>query len=359
MARVYYDRTYYSGDYVFDYALPGDPPNLVINRDTADGKWWGGEITATKAVGRTHRLLIGAEYRDDLEMEQRNYDLTVYLSDRRRANNWALYAQDEITLGEGLLVNLGVRHDRYETFGESTNPRLGLIYTGLPDTTLKLLYGQAFRAPNSYELYYGDGQVQKANPDLDPEMMRSAELVLERSLSDNLLGIVSLFQYRIDDLISFEADPLDGLLVFRNAETIETRGVEVELDGRWINALEGRVSYAYQRTENQQTGERLTNSPRHLAASNVIVTVIRDTVFAGLETQYTSSRRTLLNNRTRPAYLTNVTLVGHALSNTLQLSVSVYNVFGVDYGDPGSQEHTQDIIEQDGRTLRVKLTYAF
>jgi hypothetical protein len=31
----------------------------------------------------------------------------------------------------------------------------------------------------------------------------------------------------------------------------------------------------------------------------------------------------------------------------------------VDYGDPGSTEHRQDIIDQDGRTFRVKLTYAF
>jgi iron complex outermembrane receptor protein len=189
--------------------------------------------------------------------------------------------------------------------------------------------------------------------------MRSTELVVERSLSNHVLGIVSLFHNRIDDLISFETDPADGLLVFRNAETIETNGLEVELDGRWINVLEGRVSYAYQRTENQETGEPLTNSPKHLATSSVIVTVVRDSLFAGLETQYTSSRRTLLDNRARASYVTNATLFGQALSNRLQLSVSVYNVFGTDYGDPGSQEHIQDVIAQDDRTVRVKLTYGF
>jgi iron complex outermembrane receptor protein len=29
------------------------------------------------------------------------------------------------------------------------------------------------------------------------------------------------------------------------------------------------------------------------------------------------------------------------------------------YGDPGAGEHTQDIIEQDGRSFRAKLTYKF
>ncbi len=360
VARLSYDTMYYNGRYVFDYALPGDPPNLVVNHDTAEGKWWGGEVTMTQAVGRTHRVLVGAEYKADLELEQQNYDLARYLFDKRRAKNWALYAQDEITVSTRVLVNLGVRHDHYQnTFGGSTNPRLAMIYHALPHTTLKLLYGRAFRAPNFYELYYQDGQVQKANPDLEPEKMASTELVVERSLSDGLLAIVSLFHYRIDDLISFETDPNDDLLVFRNAETIETNGVEVELDGRWINVLEGRVSYAYQRTKNEQTGEPFTNSPKHLAKSNVIVTLVRNTLFAGLETQYTSSRRTLLDNRAGAAYVTNATLFGQALANRLELSVSVYNLFGTDYGDPGSAEHLQDVIEQDGRTVRVKLTYGF
>jgi hypothetical protein len=74
MARLYHDSTYYNGRYVFDYALPGDPPNLVINHDTAEGKWWGGEVTTTQAFGRSHRALVGAEYKSDLEQEQKNYD---------------------------------------------------------------------------------------------------------------------------------------------------------------------------------------------------------------------------------------------------------------------------------------------
>ncbi|MFZ5863703.1 MAG: TonB-dependent receptor plug domain-containing protein [Nitrospirota bacterium] len=361
--RLFYDSTSYRGDYAFDYASSGDPPNVVINHDTAEGRWWGGEVTMAWALGRTHRVLLGAEYKGDLELEQRNYDVAVYVADKRRAANWALYVQDEVVLSKRLLLNVGVRHDQHDnTFGGTTSPRLAVIYTAQSDMTLKLLYGQAFRAPTFYELYYQDSLAQKANPDLDPEMMTSTELVVERSLTDHLLGIVSFFHYRIDDLISFETDPSDGLLVFRNAETIETNGMEIELDGRWRNGLEGRVSYAYQHSENQQTEEPLTNSPKYVARYNVIVPVVPEALFAGLETQYTSSRRTLLNNRVRAFYVTNATLFGRTLSNRLQLSVSVYNVFGTDYGDPGSQEHVQqnmDVIAQDGRAVRVKLTYAF
>lgn len=358
-ARVYHDSTYYNGHYVFDYAAPGDPPNLVVNTDAAEGKWWGGEVSLTQAVGRSHRVLAGAEYKSDLEQEQNNYDLVVYLADKQRTKNWAIYAQDEVVLGEGLLVSLGLRYDRYDTFGANTNPRLAVIYSTQANTTVKLLYGGAFRAPNSYELYYQDGQVQKANPDLQPERIQTAELIVERVLSDRVLGVLSVFHNRIDDLISFEVDPADDLLVFRNAETIETNGAELELNGRWMDALEGRVSYTYQQTEDQQTGERLTNSPRHLVQTNAIITVLRDRLFAGLEVQYTSARRTLRSNSAPAAWVTNATLFGQALSDRLQLSVSLYNVFGTNYGDPGSAEHVQDVIEQDGRAARVKLTYGF
>jgi iron complex outermembrane receptor protein len=35
----------------------------------------------------------------------------------------------------------------------------------------------------------------------------------------------------------------------------------------------------------------------------------------------------------------------------------MYNLTNTTYSDPGSEEHRQDSIVQDGRTFRVKLTY--
>jgi len=40
----------------------------------------------------------------------------------------------------------------------------------------------------------------------------------------------------------------------------------------------------------------------------------------------------------------------------LEVAASVYNLFDVDYAYPGFGEHTQDTIEQDGRTFWVGLT---
>ena len=42
------------------------------------------------------------------------------------------------------------------------------------------------------------------------------------------------------------------------------------MDGRFARHLEGRISYAYQHTEDRATGDTLSNSPRHLAKCNLL-----------------------------------------------------------------------------------------
>ena len=37
---------------------------------------------------------------------------------------WAVFLQDEFTITDKWLLNAGVRYDNYETFGNTTNPRL-------------------------------------------------------------------------------------------------------------------------------------------------------------------------------------------------------------------------------------------
>jgi iron complex outermembrane receptor protein len=55
----------------------------------------------------------------------------------------------------------------------------------------------------------------------------------------------------------------------------------------------------------------------------------------------------------------NFTLFSRDLIKNLEFSGSVYNLFDTRYGDPSSRFHLQDIIEQDGRSFRLKLTYRF
>ena len=55
----------------------------------------------------------------------------------------------------------------------------------------------------------------------------------------------------------------------------------------------------------------------------------------------------------------NLTLYTRELIKNLELSASVYNLFDETWSDPATRFHTQDLLERDGRTYGVKLTYRF
>jgi outer membrane receptor for ferrienterochelin and colicins len=362
MARLNYNYYGYHGDYPYDDANPGDPPYIIVTKDYSKGKWWGGELQITKKLFEKHKFVIGGEYRDNFQQDQGTYDkIEVYLNDKRDSIIWAFYIQDEYRILNNLILNAGLRYDNYETFGSTTNPRLALIYNPFEKTTFKLLYGKAFRAPSAYELYYqasGSGG-QKLNPDLKAETINTYELIYEQFIGKYLRGTVTAFYYKIDDLITITTDPSDNLLIYENIDKVEAKGVEFELEGKWESGLNGKISYTFQETTDKKTGEILTNSPRHLAKLNLIVPVIKKKLFVGMEEQYTSKKKTLTGKNMDDFFISSLTLFSQNLLKNLEASATVYNLFNKKYGDPGSEEHVQDIIEQDGRGFRFKLTYKF
>lgn len=357
-ARFFYDRYWYDGDYVFDY---GPPPEIITNHDESVGSWWGTEILLSRPVFDAHRLSLGGEYRDTLKQEQRNFDVYgVWLDSDADIDSWALFVQDEWTLADNILLNIGLRHDHYDSFGGSTNPRLALIYFPLTDTTLKLLYGEAFRAPNVYELYYHDGySTGKPNPDLDPENIKSLELVWEQHFTGNIRTAVSLYRNEIEDLLVYTLDSSDGLYYYTNCDDVEAYGLELSVEGKWNNGWLTNCSYTYQHAENSDSGARLVNSPRHMAKVNVMAPLFADILHGGLEFQYESGRKTVQSDTTDTILLTNMTVVSKGMVDGLVMSAGVYNLFDVAYDFPGSAEHSQDMIRQDGQTFRLKIDYLF
>ncbi len=356
MARIYLDRSHYRGDYLYE-----NTPQ-TINRDIGLGSWWGSEIMATRKFFERHKVTVGTEYRSNFEQIQRNYDLsntTSNLDDSRRSNIWAIYAQDEVQILKNLVLTAGLRHDHYESFGGSTNWRTGIIYKPLENSTLKFLYGEAFRAPNAYELYYQDGITQTSNPDLKPEKIRTYQAIYEQYLGQTFRSSLSGFYYQINNLITVQTDPVTNLDQFQNTVKVETRGVALELENKWSNGLRGRLNYTYQNTKNAQTGNTLSNSPLQLCKLNLSIPFFNDKLSLGVEEQFTGSRTSLAGTNSAAFFITNLTLFSNNLLPGLELSANLYNLFGKRYGDPGSTEHRQDFITQDGRVFRVKLSYFF
>ena len=165
---------------------------------------------------------------------------------------------------------------------------------------------------------------------------------------------IAAYYNQIDDLISLQQD---GAL--RNLTGADAVGAEFELEAQWQNGLRGRISYAFQQTEDRQSQRILTDSPEHLAKLNLSVPVVKNKLFASLEYQYTGRRLSAAGLNADGFDIFNFTLFSQNIVKGLEASASVYNIFDRRYSDPASPFHRQALLERDGRTFRVKVTYRF
>jgi outer membrane receptor for ferrienterochelin and colicins len=357
-ARTSYDQDRLQAPLAYFTGLPDG--STTVDVYSFRGNWWDGEAKLSGTLLEKHKITVGTEITDNLRQDQGFYAPigNVFTAEPSSSVIWALYAQDEFAINHKLTLSAGLRYDHYSIFGDTTNPRLGLIYHVFHPTTLKLLYGTAFRAPEPYEYAPDDGGPSANNLQLRPEKIRSVEGVVEQTLGEHFALSGSIFSNWISDLISVET-VLNGTELYQNFGKATATGVEAELDGYLANGVKGRASYSYVNAENPATNQILTNSPQHLGKLNLSFPVVQQRLFAGLDAQYTSSVQTLAGNTLSGFSVFNVTLLGHTLGKHLDLSGSVYNVFNKKYFEPGRPEDPEDSIQQDGRNFRIKLTLRF
>ena len=359
--RTYWDRYAYDGWWPFAANL--------LNVDYARGQRWGSELQLNRALLRKHYLTAGTEFRDNFQQDQRNYDATQvlvdYVNSHRSCWSYAAFVQDEYEVTRKFKVNAGVRYDGITGYDGSTSPRIGLIYRAWPKTSFKLLYGSAFRTPTVFERFYGAAVASNSqyltNSRLHSESIKNIEAVWEQHLGDNWEFSTDLFRNYITDLISLqqESDSNTGLLIYRNSDKAQSTGASLELKGHWLHRLETRLNYTLVQTEDQKTNQTVVNSPRHLGNLVVSSLVFRKSLFASLDAQYEGARRTLSGGSVPAFPVLNATLFGYAFDRHADISASVYNLFDRTYYDVAPAEDRLNVLRQDGRSLRLNLTWHF
>lgn len=355
MARVYYDYYHFDG-------ANGYQDFNELYKDMFYGQWLGMEMQLSKKIA-AHHITFGGEYRYNFQQTMRGYDeapvYEEFANTSVESGIWGIFIQDEYRLFDHLIINAGFRYDEYKWSGGSFSPRAALIYTPLPGTTLKFLYGQAFRAPSVFEQNYQFTDTWIAAQNLKPEKMSTYELVFTQQLNNNLEVSVSPFFNQVHNLTELiGSGTIEDPRVYANIENVDTYGVDVELLGQWQNGWKTRLSYSFQSSsiENNERGPE--NSPSHLGKLNVIAPLWQDMVFAGVEMQYTSERKTLTTSV--PGYfITNLTLFSNNIIQGLEVSASLYNLFGAVYDDPTSSILATETARQNGRLFRFKVNYEF
>jgi iron complex outermembrane receptor protein len=216
--------------------------------------------------------------------------------------------------------------------------------------------GHAFRAPNAYEMYYSDGVVFSPNPNLKPETILSHEIVLEHTFNQGISTTIEAYNNTMSDMIEAQADAVTGLNQFVNGGHHYGRGLEFEVEARRASGWAARASYSYAYANDPDDMGHLENSPMHLAKVNATVPLPRQSR-AGVELLYTGPQQSDTGAAVPSAMLTNITFASRPLKGGAEISASCYNLFDRRWYAPGGPEHIQSLIQQDGRTFRVKVTY--
>jgi iron complex outermembrane receptor protein len=262
----------------------------------------------------------------------------------------AVYVQDEIRVRPWLLLNGGLRHDRYQQFARTT-PRGAVILIPSPNQSFKYLYGRAFRAPNAYERTLRRRHVvSAAGIDRHPRDRLGA-------FGERLRTSVSAYRYLASQLITFDLVTPNALVdtfAFRNDGTVRARGVEGEVEVR-AQRLQVLGSVALQRAMDE-AGATLTNSPREMAKLRLSAPGPFAGSTAAVEVEHLSARRTLAATTGSAATIANLT-VNARLAGAFELVGTVRNLFNQRYADPASDEQLPDAIQQNGRTARLGLRW--
>jgi iron complex outermembrane receptor protein len=155
--------------------------------------------------------------------------------------------QDEWDFMPDWTLTAGIRYDNYSDFGDTTNPRLALVWQTNYNLSSKLLYGRAFRAPVYKELNLQNQLGFNGNNELQPETIDTVELSLDYRPSDKLRSNLSLFAHRAENLIfAVEDTTIANTFTYENSGTQQGYGLEAEINWQMARTLNLAGNFAWQ-----------------------------------------------------------------------------------------------------------------
>lgn len=265
--------------------------------------------------------------------------------------------QDEWKFIPDWTLTTGFRIDYYSDFGATINPRLAVVWNALRHTTLKILYGRAFRAPSFAEQFNINNPVAIGNPDLNPETIDTLEFGIDYAPTAELRVTGNIFTYRMRDLISINTISRKAT----NAGQIDGHGFEWDMRYKIDSKLSLSGNYAYQYTDNKNNDESPGNGPQHQAYAAIMyrpkldLSLMAQIHWIGKRKRSPGDLRSTLDS-----YNTVNLNVQHTTKNNFSVGASVYNLFDQEAKEPS---YDQTFIPYDlplaGRAFMVELRHAF
>lgn len=349
------------------------------------------EANDTYKMDDHNTLSYGLEYRKDYmdgsyigkdgsKLGQVGYGNIIKDSSEVSVETGAFYLQDELKIGDKLILFPAVRIDHHETFGTHTSPKIGATYSLSNNSRIKANWGKGFRAPTLYELY---SRMAKSgmmpftvhmlgNKDLDPEKSTNFDISFEAEKKKTNFK-VSYYHNDIENMIdSMDYDgPLktDSSLWYQyiNRGEVEISGAEAEIGYNFDEHWSIKGAYNYLDAKDKNTGERLTYRARQSGLVQLTYTDAKENpltvnLYNRFYIDYHTSNETSAAFRGGPVheyrqdYTYGVTglIVNKQVNNNLRIYAGVDNIF-----DKKFYYDTFNSYSIDGRTWRVGAEMTF
>ena len=363
--RGYLDRYHYAADYPYS---SGD------QFETNFEGWYGAEGRFQWNLTSKNTFIAGGEYQNIFKDNYKQWDNsnTFYNKDFP-FSTISVYLQDEYKILNNLTVIAGGRYIKHSEIGEKLLPRFSVIYSPFKTGTIKLMYGDAFRAPNIYERSYESvGDLQIANLNLKPENVKSYELNYEQEIGEMLIAKVSVFKNYFYDLIQSSNvhlqvpiyDPFQNINVydvsqFTNSGKITAEGVDISLHAKFKSGLGAYANFSLQNARDSKSDSAISNSPQQITKAGINMKVLRY-FYVAAEIYNETYRITVNNTKTSGFMIANMNISTVQIYEHLKLSFKVYNLFNKHYDNPGGLELLQpSVVTQNGRNYLLNISYEF
>lgn len=350
-------------------------PEGVIGNPLGKDHQTGLDLVGVYEGLQSHQLRIGAgaKYQRLTAEESKNFgpgisvgtltDVSntpyIYIPDTDRTSFY-LSLQDEWQFARDWELTSGLRFDHYSDVGYTLNPRLALVWATRYNLTTKMLYGRAFRAPAFSELYAQNNPVAVGNPDLKPETIDTVELAFDYRPTFDIQTNLSIFGYRSNGLIEAVADGNGVTKTFRNSRDQLGYGFELETSWQTTDHLTLIGSYAWQHSEDANTGKRIADAPGQQ------VTLAADWKFMPdwllhPQVNYVASRHRAANDSRDEIddyLLVDLTLRRTNILKGFELTLAVRNLFDENAREPSGGQIPDD-YPLEGRSLWAEVSYRF
>lgn len=347
---VYYDQFRYYG--VYHTTPEGEPTQ--DNRDYAGADWIGTRLTYHSQFARTVKLTLGGQFDADLQNAQQNRTIGqpgLIVDISRRQRSYGVFVQQEWEMAPGWTLFLGGRLDDSTAGKPVLSPKIALVRNAGERSAYKLIYGQAFRNPSTFERYWSP------NPALNAEKMHTFEFAREKDLGRNLDMVASVYHYRLSGLI--EGVPISpDTLQYQNVENSHAIGAEVELRGHIRRTIETAASASLQRVRYRH-GRELPNSPEKIVQFRLAAPLVSSRLWMGFSARYVSRRLSPAGWDVPGVPVADLTFTTNRLHRDFDLQLGARNLFDRRYFDPMSAEHSLPVLQRAGRSVFVKLIWHY